>query len=147
MREFKIEAVKLVTESPQPLAQVARDLSLRLNLLLRWKHEAGLALFLAPPNGRCATRVDGQICVHDKRKTWDTAVERGKEYKEYMERRTETLKEAGQKAREVLQTGKEAIKEVGKEIAKEAPNGRECDVKETCTEGSFMQTGEESLTE
>jgi transposase len=38
-REFKVEAVKLVTESRNPVAQVARDLGLRPNLLRRWKQE------------------------------------------------------------------------------------------------------------
>ncbi|MER3425564.1 MAG: hypothetical protein C4293_22350, partial [Nitrospiraceae bacterium] len=36
-REFKVEAVKLVTESRKPVAQVVRDLGLRPNLLRRWK--------------------------------------------------------------------------------------------------------------
>jgi transposase len=36
-REFKVEAVKLVTESRNPVAQVARELGLRPNLLRRWK--------------------------------------------------------------------------------------------------------------
>ena len=34
-REFKVEAVKLVTESRNPVAQVARELGLRPNLLRR----------------------------------------------------------------------------------------------------------------
>ncbi|MDQ6735349.1 MAG: transposase [Nitrospirota bacterium] len=40
-REFKQEAVKLVTESGHPTAQVARDLGLTPNLLRRWKQEVG----------------------------------------------------------------------------------------------------------
>jgi len=38
-REIKEEAVRLVTEGGQSLAQVARDLDLRPNLLRRWKQE------------------------------------------------------------------------------------------------------------
>ena len=38
-QEFKREAVKLVTESGHPTAQVARDLGLTPNLLRRWKQE------------------------------------------------------------------------------------------------------------
>jgi transposase len=38
-REFKREAVKLVTEGGHPMAQVARDLGLAPNLLRRWKQE------------------------------------------------------------------------------------------------------------
>ncbi len=38
-REFKEEAVRLVTEGGQSLAQVARDLDLRPNLLGRWKQQ------------------------------------------------------------------------------------------------------------
>ena len=38
-REFKQEAVKLVTELGVPLAKVARDLDLNQNVLRRWKQE------------------------------------------------------------------------------------------------------------
>ena len=38
-REFKEEAVRLVTEGGQSMAQVARDLDVRPNLLRRWKKE------------------------------------------------------------------------------------------------------------
>ena len=38
-REFKQEAVKLVTASGHPTAQVARDLGITPNLLRRWKQE------------------------------------------------------------------------------------------------------------
>ena len=40
-REFKQEAVKLVTEGTHSTAQVARDLGLMPNLLRRWKQEVG----------------------------------------------------------------------------------------------------------
>ena len=40
-REFKQEAVKLVTEGTHSTAQVARDLGLTPNLLRRWKQEVG----------------------------------------------------------------------------------------------------------
>jgi transposase-like protein len=39
IREFKQEAVKLVTAGGHPLAQVARDLGMTPNLLRSWKHE------------------------------------------------------------------------------------------------------------
>ena len=38
-REFKEEAVRLITEGGQSLAQVARDLELRPNLLRRWRKQ------------------------------------------------------------------------------------------------------------
>ena len=38
-REFKIEAVKLVTEGGMSIAQVARDLDIGRNLLARWKRQ------------------------------------------------------------------------------------------------------------
>ena len=38
-KEFKHEAVRLVTEQGVSLAQAARDLGLRENLLSRWKKE------------------------------------------------------------------------------------------------------------
>ncbi len=38
-REFKLEAVRLVTEGGLSLAQAARDLGLNDNMLSRWKKE------------------------------------------------------------------------------------------------------------
>jgi len=38
-REFKIEAVRLVTEGGMTMAEVARDLDIRPNLLGRWKKQ------------------------------------------------------------------------------------------------------------
>jgi transposase len=38
-REFKEEAVRMVTEGGQSLAQVARDLDVRPNVLRRWKKQ------------------------------------------------------------------------------------------------------------
>jgi transposase len=38
-REFKIEAVRLVTEGGLSVAQAARDLGINDNLLSRWKKE------------------------------------------------------------------------------------------------------------
>ena len=52
-QEFKREAVKLVTESGHPTAQVARDLGLTPNLLRRWKQEvAGDPVAAFPGKGR-----------------------------------------------------------------------------------------------
>jgi transposase len=52
-QEFKREAVKLVTESGHPTAQVARDLGLTPNLLRRWKQEvAGDPVAAVPGKGR-----------------------------------------------------------------------------------------------
>ena len=38
-REFKIEAVRLVTEGGQAIAETARELGINANLLGRWKQE------------------------------------------------------------------------------------------------------------
>lgn len=38
-REFKIEAVRLVTESGRAIAEVARSLDIHENLLRRWKNQ------------------------------------------------------------------------------------------------------------
>jgi transposase len=52
-REFKQEAVKLVTEGGHPTAQVARDLGLTPNLLRRWKQDvAGDPVAAFPGKGR-----------------------------------------------------------------------------------------------
>lgn len=52
-REFKPEAVKLVTAGDHPTAQGARDLGITPNLLRRWKHEvAGDPVSAFPGKGR-----------------------------------------------------------------------------------------------
>jgi transposase len=52
-REFKQEAVKLVTAGKHPTAQVARDLGLTPNLLRRWKQEvSGDPVAAFPGKGR-----------------------------------------------------------------------------------------------
>lgn len=54
-REFKQEAVRMVTEGGHSLSQVARDLELRPDMLRRWKRqlkEDGKDAF--PGNGRLA---------------------------------------------------------------------------------------------
>lgn len=38
-REFKIEAVRLASESDRPLAQVARELGIRPGMLRRWREQ------------------------------------------------------------------------------------------------------------
>jgi transposase len=38
--EFKLEAVRLASESKKPLAQVARELGLRPDMLRTWKRQA-----------------------------------------------------------------------------------------------------------
>jgi len=38
-REFKVEAVKLVTEGGMTIAQVSRDLGIGQNVLQRWKQQ------------------------------------------------------------------------------------------------------------
>ncbi len=40
-KEFKEEAVRLVTQSEISLAQAARDLDVNTNVLRRWKQESG----------------------------------------------------------------------------------------------------------
>jgi transposase len=38
-REFKVEAVRMITEKGLPVTQVARDLGIDRTLLTKWKHE------------------------------------------------------------------------------------------------------------
>jgi transposase len=38
-REFKIEAVRLASESDRPLSQVARELGIRPSMLRRWREQ------------------------------------------------------------------------------------------------------------
>jgi transposase len=41
-REFKEEAVRLWAETGRPLAQIARELSVRTEQLRRWRHQLGI---------------------------------------------------------------------------------------------------------
>ena len=38
-KEFKLEAIRLVAESDRPAVQVARELGLRANQILKWKQQ------------------------------------------------------------------------------------------------------------
>jgi transposase-like protein len=52
-REFKLEAVRLLNESDQPITDIARQLGVRRNLLYKWREtltEKGEASF--PGSGR-----------------------------------------------------------------------------------------------
>ena len=40
-REFKVEAVRMMTEGGHSVSQVSRDLSVSRNLLSRWKGSTG----------------------------------------------------------------------------------------------------------
>ena len=56
-REFKLEAFRLVGEGDQPLAEVARELGIRADILRRWLEEAASRTGLEdgtlfPGNGR-----------------------------------------------------------------------------------------------
>ena len=55
--EFKLEAVRLVNEGERPLAQVARELGIRAEMLRTWRRQAESRAGLAsgdvfPGNGR-----------------------------------------------------------------------------------------------
>jgi len=61
--EFKLEAVRLVTEGERPLVQVARELGIRPDMLRTWKRQAaGRAGFVAtdvfPGNGHQTSQAD-----------------------------------------------------------------------------------------
>jgi transposase len=62
-REFKLEAIRLVEESNKPLAQVARELGVRADVMRHWKRQveggAGRAPEdIFPGNGRLPTAED-----------------------------------------------------------------------------------------
>lgn len=46
--EFKLEALRLVTEGGRPVAQVARELGIRPEMLRRWRRQAEGSAGLAP---------------------------------------------------------------------------------------------------
>ena len=48
--EFKLEAVRLLVSSERPVAQVARDIAVRADVLRKWKREAeARGLITVPP--------------------------------------------------------------------------------------------------
>ena len=47
--EFKLEAVRLITEARRPLAQVARELQVRPEQLRGWKKQLEAAGAVSPP--------------------------------------------------------------------------------------------------
>ncbi len=56
-QEFKVEAVRLATEGGRPVAQVARELGIRPNMLRTWKRQAEghvgfTAAAMFPGNGK-----------------------------------------------------------------------------------------------
>ncbi len=61
-REFKLEAVRMVAGGHHSLAQVARELDLRPDMLRRWKLAQGSISFLGILTSRTSSR-------HDSRRT------------------------------------------------------------------------------
>jgi transposase len=64
-QEFKVEAVRLATEGGRPVAQVARELGIRPNMLRTWKRQAEehvgfAAAAMFPGNGK-TTRQDEEL--------------------------------------------------------------------------------------
>ncbi len=64
-REFKVEAVRLATEGSRPVAQVARELGIRPNMLRSWKRQAegrvGFAAVTMFPGKGKATSQDEEL--------------------------------------------------------------------------------------
>ncbi|MGC4097860.1 MAG: YtxH domain-containing protein [Nitrospira sp.] len=88
---------------------------------------AGVALVLAPQRGAelrgmlsdYATRAKDDL-MDKAEETWDTAVERGRDYYDQGE---EVVRDAGRSARELAKQGRETVNDVGrsaKEFAKRA---------------------------
>ena len=74
-REFKLEAVKLVTERGMTAAQVARDLDIQGNVVGRWVREARADKRQAFP-GRWQMKADDAEVARLKRELARTKAER-----------------------------------------------------------------------
>ena len=63
--EFKVEAVRLTNDSAKPLAQVARELGIRPDMLRTWKRQAESRAGLTPgdvfPGNGKLTRQDEEV--------------------------------------------------------------------------------------
>ena len=67
-REFKEEAVKLVTELGCSLSEAARNLEIHPNLLCRWKREFGEETKEFHPEGRAELRMElNRLQLENKR--------------------------------------------------------------------------------
>ena len=75
-REFKLEAVKLVTERGMPASQVARDLGVGANIVSRWVREFGADKKEVFP-GRGQMKPDDAEVARLKRELARTKAERG----------------------------------------------------------------------
>ncbi len=74
-KEFKVEAVRLLTEGRGSVAQVARDLGIRGTMLGRWKQElAQCSAGAFPGNGQ--GRVDEEELRHLRRENVRLRMER-----------------------------------------------------------------------
>ena len=40
-QEFKLEAIRLMNEAEKPVAQIARELGIRVNQIYKWKKQLG----------------------------------------------------------------------------------------------------------
>ena len=74
-REFKLEAVKLVTERGMTASQAARDLGIAPNVVSRWVREAGTEKKQAFP-GRGQMKADDAEVARLKRELAKTKAER-----------------------------------------------------------------------
>ena len=74
-REFKIEAVKLVTERGMTASQAGRDLGIASNIVSRWVREAGADKKQAFP-GRGQMKPDDAEVARLKRELAKTKAER-----------------------------------------------------------------------
>ncbi len=60
-KEFKVEAVRLATESDRPVTQLARELGLRVNQIYKWRKQLDEKEDGAFPGKRSAKDKDAEI--------------------------------------------------------------------------------------
>src|SRR2546426_1114685 len=72
-REFKDEAVRLLAESGRPLAQIARELTVRTEQLRRWRRQLGAV----KPDPTAARETEAQELRRLRRELEITRQERG----------------------------------------------------------------------
>jgi transposase len=80
--EFKEEAVRLVVRSGRPLAQVARELGLRENLLRKWK----AAMTKGSPGGN--DTVSGHFTLAEENRRLGSELARVKEERDILKKAT-----------------------------------------------------------
>jgi len=87
-QEFKLEAIRLMNESDKPVAQLARDLGIRVNQIYKWKKQ------LEEKSTKAFSRTKVKDTAQPKAPDKDAEIEALKQRIERLEAEKDILKKA-----------------------------------------------------